>query len=441
MEAVTCCIHQFFHFHSWNKIHFIKQNSQNTDVNSLNIPSILGVSSCLCLLTTFPCVFLPGYANWEGCFGYRQLNFKKKHNPKPIYNPNPNLTLTVVTLVIPHVIESVFFEIQINERKTIIVGVVYRPNTQPRVDIDIFMQKIIEIQSKIKEENKVAYLMGDFNIDLLKVNIHAKTNKFVNDVISQGFLPKITRPTRITPHSATLIDHIYSNDNRPTSQKSTSGIIITDVADHFGTFHIVNKCKQPPVQKYSQIRQMKTDNVLRFNNILANADYSSVLLSDCPNYAYHTFMEIYTNAFNQACPVKSIKTPKRYIKREPWVTNGILTSSLTKSKLLKKKPTEQNINAFKKYCIIFDKVKKMAKENYFNLELELNKNNLKKTWEILRQAIHKQNNRPTIPDTFMGHFHKKGQITVKTFWKFDNGITNFLHFIFIAYSLTRCQFM
>ena len=129
--------------------------------------------------------------------------------------------------------------------------------------------------------------MGDFNIDLLKVNIHAKTNEFVNDVISQGFLPKITRPTRITPHSATLIDHIYSNDNRP-----TSGIIITDVADHFGTFHIVNKCKQPPVQKYSQIRQMKTDNVLRFNNILANADYSSVLLSNCPNYAYHTFMEI-----------------------------------------------------------------------------------------------------------------------------------------------------
>ena len=71
------------------------------------------------------------------------------------------------------------------------------------------MQQIIEIQSEIKEENKVSYLMGDCNIDLLKVNIHAKTNEFVNDVISQGFLPKITRPTRITPHSATIIDHIY----------------------------------------------------------------------------------------------------------------------------------------------------------------------------------------------------------------------------------------
>ena len=51
--------------------------------------------------------------------------------------------------------------------------------------------------------------------------------------------------------------------------------------------------------------------------------------------------------------------------------------------------------------MIFDKVKKMAKESYFNLELELNKNNLKKTWEIFRKAIHKQNKRPTIPDTFI----------------------------------------
>ena len=64
---------------------------------------------------------------------------------------------------------------------------------------------------------------------------------------------------------------------------------------------------------------MKTDNILKFNNILANADYTSVLLADCPNYAYHSFMDIYTNAFNRACPVKSIKTPKKYIKREPWV--------------------------------------------------------------------------------------------------------------------------
>ena len=44
----------------------------------------------------------------------------------------------------------------------------------------------------------------------------------------------------------------------------------------------------------------------------------------------------------------------------------------------------------------------MAKESYFNLELELNKNNVKKNLvNIASNIIHKQNNRPTIPDTFI----------------------------------------
>ncbi len=97
----------------------------------------------------------------------------------------------------------------------------------------------------------------------------------------------------------------------PKSLNDLSGIIINDVADHFETFHIVSKCKQTHVQTYSQIRQMKSDNISKFNNILANADYTRlILLADCPHYAYHSFMEIYTNAFNRACPVNSIKTPK-----------------------------------------------------------------------------------------------------------------------------------
>ena len=109
--------------------------------------------------------------------------------------------------------------------------------------------------------------------------------------------------------------------------------------------------------KQPQIRQMKTDNITKFNNILANADYPSVFLADCPNYAYHSFMEIYTKAFNRACPENPLKHQK-------------YMSKLLKNKL--KKPTEQNINAFKKYCMTFDKVKKMAKESYFKLELEKN---------------------------------------------------------------------
>ena len=80
--------------------------------------------------------------------------------------------------------------------------------------------------------------MGDFNIDLLKFGTHTKTNDFIDSIVSEGLLPHITRPTRIGNNSATLIDHIYSND---CTRRTGSGIILTDISDHFGIFHIVKE--------------------------------------------------------------------------------------------------------------------------------------------------------------------------------------------------------
>ena len=82
-------------------------------------------------------------------------------------------------------------------------------------------------------ENKEIYIMGDMNIDLLKLNEHWKTGEYVENIFTHGFIPLITKPTRITDHSATLIDHIYTNR---TDTNMTSGIIMTDISDHFGIF-------------------------------------------------------------------------------------------------------------------------------------------------------------------------------------------------------------
>ena len=46
--------------------------------------------------------------------------------------------------------------------------------------------------------------MGDFNLDLLHYDDHAPTQEFMDSLFSHMFFPLITRPTRITSHSATL---------------------------------------------------------------------------------------------------------------------------------------------------------------------------------------------------------------------------------------------
>ena len=53
--------------------------------------------------------------------------------------------------------------------------VIYRPNSHPRADLDFFTRTISYIQDKISSENKIAYLVGDFNINLLNVATHQKT--------------------------------------------------------------------------------------------------------------------------------------------------------------------------------------------------------------------------------------------------------------------------
>ena len=55
------------------------------------------------------------------------------------------------------------------------------------------------------------YLMGDFNIDLIKVDTHNQTKDFVHSLYTNAFYPTISKPTRVTEHSATLLDTIITN--------------------------------------------------------------------------------------------------------------------------------------------------------------------------------------------------------------------------------------
>ena len=62
----------------------------------------------------------------------------------------------------------------------------------------------------ISKERKECVIMGDMNIDLLEYESHRKkTNDYLENIFAHGFIPVITKPTRICNSSATLIDHIY----------------------------------------------------------------------------------------------------------------------------------------------------------------------------------------------------------------------------------------
>ena len=83
--------------------------------------------------------------------------------------------------------ESVFVEIkklQVQSHKDIIVGVIHRPANK---DIDIFNNHMKLLLDKLQKDNKLCYILGDMNINILNQETHTKTGQFVDIMFSNSF--------------------------------------------------------------------------------------------------------------------------------------------------------------------------------------------------------------------------------------------------------------
>ena len=73
----------------------------------------------------------------------------------------------------------------------------------------------------------------DHNLDLLKYSKYRPTRDFIQIKENFDLVPCITRPTRVTHSSATLIDNIFVNTEQVRDLRSV--ILINDISDHLPT--------------------------------------------------------------------------------------------------------------------------------------------------------------------------------------------------------------
>jgi exonuclease III len=105
------------------------------------------------------------------------------------------------------VIETCFVELlNKNKNNNIIVGEIYRT---PNSDEKFFLTEFEKILSNVKLEKKELIIASDQNFDYLKTENHENTSKLLDINLNYFMLPTITKPTRITHSTATLIDNIY----------------------------------------------------------------------------------------------------------------------------------------------------------------------------------------------------------------------------------------
>ena len=81
-----------------------------------------------------------------------------------------------------------------------------------------------------KNQGKPLFSVGDLNINSLDHSIGTNVRDFFKLIFENGIFPLINRPTRVTKSSARIIDHVLTNTI------IESGIIKTDISDHFAVF-------------------------------------------------------------------------------------------------------------------------------------------------------------------------------------------------------------
>ena len=93
-----------------------------------------------------------------------------------------------------------------------IIGNIYRRPSSTLDELAQFIDKFTTVTQNLQEQHIKSYLCGDYTINLLKIDSLLHYNRFFENITTLGFFPQITRPTRLSGESNTLIDNIFTND-------------------------------------------------------------------------------------------------------------------------------------------------------------------------------------------------------------------------------------
>lgn len=286
--------------------------------------------------------------------------------------------------------ETLFVEIKLkNRKKGLVIGVVYR---HPSSSLLPFQNQFTQTLNELAKHKKEYIIFGDFNVDLLK----HQNNSYVDSVYAEGCFCLIDKPTRITSHSATLLDHVYSNILEKTL---STDILLFDISDHLPTTCSLNL---KPDRTNNNRMCRNTTNFCNDNFI----NDTSKLILKVTNDLYSVkenettqldkictlFINEFSDVVNTHAPLKPLSKRKCKQRKKPWMTKEILELIKTKNSLFAKcykQNKTQLISSYKQTCNKLTTMKRKAKEQYYTSQLAKHKQNTAKQWKIINELLEK----------------------------------------------------
>ena len=202
--------------------------------------------------------------------------------------------------------------------------------------------------------------------------------------------PLISKPTRITSSTATLIDNIFTNN---LEHRMSSGILYTDLSDHLPIFQVtrLNLDVKPLCQK-RLTRLVNPTTIAAFRSRVEAMECSQVYNSDSTNDSIDTFSSLLMSAYHKSFTLKP-SYPECHRPSKPWFTKGLFVSCNRKDFLYKQfqtNPIVLNKSRYNKYRNKYNFLLKVARKKYFHDKLISVSSDLRKTWSVIKQIIAKK---------------------------------------------------
>ena len=299
-----------------------------------------------------------------------------------IYKPRPDLNKQVQH----NSYEHYFIEIK-GSQYNVIVGSIYQP---PNTEVDKFLEEYNNSLEVISLEKGKELILGiDHNLDLLKQTMHKKTQDFVENTLDRSLLPVITKLTRISKTSATLLDNIIISDKLQFNY--TSNIILSDLSDHLPCYveiddYNVGKKEATKIKK----RKMNKENLNKIKLDIESINWENQLLNVDASESFNKILNKIIESLDKHAPEQEVLI-KNKRSNKPWISKGIANSIRKSKNLFKDSFKDQNQKEkYQNYIRSLNKVKRAAKIQHYQQKCKDFKQNTKKLWELINRINKRQ---------------------------------------------------
>jgi sarcosine oxidase/L-pipecolate oxidase len=288
-----------------------------------------------------------------------------------------------------NVFESITIEAKIHKR-TYLLSSIYRSPNPPHnmtnaAQTNSFTAQLDTHLSMLNARKLNTYLFLDSNLDLLLSNTDANISNYQDTILSNGYLQTVTRATRIHNNHFSLIDHILTNSP---STNTHTGILVSDISDHFFTYTLPDYQKKREAPKNRTTRNFSDANIHDFKQALRNLTWNTTLASNSVDESYNRFWSDFKPIYDTHFPKVIIKPNKNKQKICNFLTPELLAARRTKLELHKiylTTQTPESKDRYIKHRNEYNAAVRKQKAQYYEQSLAASRNS-KDTWHILKEA-------------------------------------------------------